>query len=144
MTERDPPNRRPRQKTLELGSELAKLGHTPESFARVIGRNASGLRRAIRGETRMSPSMARDIIDGLYAEGWTGDPKRIVQLQKVFPGVTVESLGRRAGRGSAYPPSAPRALLYEALSDLMRYLGREEVDRLYRRVFGMRPNERNK
>jgi hypothetical protein len=28
------------------------------------------------------------------------------------------------------------------LSDLMRYLGREEVDRVYERVFGTKPGEK--
>ncbi len=143
MTERDPPYRPPFQETIELGKVLMRLGHTPESFARVIGRNASGLRRAIRGETKMTSSMARDIIEGLYAEGWKGDPKRIVQLQNVSPGLAVERLRPRAERGPSYPPSAPRTLLYRALSDLMRYLGREEVDRVYTRVFGVRPNDKN-
>lgn len=142
MTERDPPKRRPFRKTVNLIDVLAELGHTPESFARVIGRNASGLRRTIRGETRPTPSAARDIIEGLYAEGWKGDPSRIVQLSNVNPGVTRERMRQRAGVGPSRSTSTSQAPLYRALSDLMRYLGRKEVDWVYERVFGAKPGEK--
>lgn len=152
MTEREPPNRRPMQKTVNLMDVLAGLGHTPESFARIIGRNASGLRRTIRGETRATPSAARDIIEGLYAEGWKGDPSRIVQLRNVNLGLMNELMKQRAESvraerervemGPSRSTSTSRTPLYRALSDLMRYLGRKEVDRVYERVFGARPNEK--
>jgi hypothetical protein len=142
MTEREPPWRRPVQKTVNLISVLADLGHTPESFARLIGRNASGLRRTIRGETKVTPSAARDIIEGLYAEGWKGDPKRIVQLSNVNTGLTRERMRQRAAVGPSWSASTSRAPLHRALSDLMRYLGREEVDWVYERVFGAKPNKK--
>ena len=154
MTEREPPGRPPVQKTVNLMDVLAGLGHTPESFARVIGRNASGLRRTIRGESRATPSAARDIIEGLRAEGWRGDPSRIVQLSNVNPGVSRERMRQqaqsvraereRAEMGPLRPTSTSRTPLYRALSDLMRYLGREEVDRVYERVFGAKPGEKNR
>ena len=144
MTEREPPGRRPVQKTVDLMGVLADLGHTPESFARLIGRNASGLRRTIRGETRATPSAARDIIEGLYAEGWKGDPSRIVQLGNVSLGLMNELMKQGAVVRPSRPTSTSRAPLYRALSDLMRYLGREEVDRVYERVFGAKPNEKDR
>jgi hypothetical protein len=143
MTERYPPNYRPKQKTINLADVLIELGHTPESFARIVGRNASGLRRAIRGETTMSSSMARDIVEGLYAEGWKGDPKRIVQLRNVALGVTRERLRQRAEMRPSHPTSASQGAVSRALADLMRALGRKEVDRVYRRVFGTRPDDKN-
>ena len=156
MTERDLQNRPPSQKTLELGSVLGELGHTPESFARVIGRNASGLRRAIRGETKMTPSLARDIVEGLYAEGWRGDPNRIRQLwraaygklgrkgrflpsgQVIMPdGSVVDPAAKPSVRGRSEPPAAVR--VRSALAELMRAVGREGVDWVYERVFGVKP-----
>ena len=50
---------------------LTELGHNPESFARVIGRNASGLRRAIRGVTTsqtVAVTLTR-LSRGLYRGG---------------------------------------------------------------------------
>src|SRR4028118_615016 len=142
MTEREPPGRRPVQKTVNLMDVLAGLGHTPESFARLIGRNASGLRRTIRGETRATPSAARDIIEGLRAEGWKGDPSRIVQLPNAIQMSHVERLRERAEATLSRPAPGSRAAVSRALTELMRYLGREEVDRVYGRVFGARPNEK--
>ena len=156
MTERGLSNRPPQQKAVELGSVLGELGHTPESFARLIGRNASGLRRTIRGETKLTPSLAKDIIEGLYAEGWRGDPNRIRQIR----GAAYGKPGRR-GRflpsgqilmadGSVVDPdsqprvrgqSEPRAAVRvrSALAELMRAVGREGVDWVYERVFGVKP-----
>ena len=156
MTERGLSNRPPRQKAVELGSVLGELGHTPESFARLIGRNASGLRRAIRGETKMTPSLAKDIIEGLYAEGWRGDPNRIRQLRGaalgqlgrqgrflpsgkvVMPdGSVVDPASQPSVRGRSEPPAAVR--VRSALAELMRAVGREGVDWVYERVFGVKP-----
>ena len=128
------------QPALDLGDVLSELGHTPESFARTVGRNASGLRRAIRGESRMTPSAARDVIEGLYAEGWKGDPNRIVQLRKAVPGATMNRLRERTEREP--PKLSSQARVRMALADLMRALGREEVDRVYGRVFGTKPGEK--
>ena len=128
------------QPALDLGDVLSKLGHTPESFARTVGRNASGLRRAIRGETTMSFSAARDVIEGLFAEGWEGDPSEIWQLRKVPHGAAMNRLERRSGRMPPAPTS--QAPVTRALANLMQHLGREEVDRVYRRVFGTRPSEK--
>lgn len=140
MTERDPPKRRPFQKTVNLMDVLANLGHTPESFARVIGRNASGLRRIIKGGTSVTPSTARDIVEGLYAEGWKGDPERIVQLRNSTSRVTMDPARERTGRKPLELSSRMRVRL--ALAELMRALDREEVDRVYERVFGAKPGEK--
>lgn len=155
MTERGLSNRPSRQKTLELSSVLSDLGHTPESYARVIGRNASGLRRAIKGETKMTPSMARDIVEGLYAEGWRGDPNRIRQLmraaygksgrrgrflpsgQVIMPDGSVDPPSQPGTRDRSEPPAAVR--VRSALAELMRAVGREGVDWVYERVFDVKP-----
>ena len=126
---------------LDLGDVLEELGHTPESFARIVGRTASGLRRAIRGGTTMSSSMARDVIEGLQAEGWQGDPRAIWQLQKALPGAAMDRVKERY-MGSSPEPASQRAQVSRALAELMRHLGRKEVDRVYRSVFGARPNEK--
>jgi hypothetical protein len=144
MTERYPPNYRRTQKTVNLMDVLAELGHTPESFARVVGRNASGLRRTIRGETRPTPSAARDIIEGLYSEGWRGDPNRIVQLQKSIPGAAMDRMRERTEGVPLQPMSTPRdASVFKALANLMQALGRKEVDRVYKSVFGTKPSEKD-
>ena len=140
MTERCPPSRN----TVDLQEVLAELGHTPESFARVVGRNASGLRRAIRGESQMTVPMARDIIDGLVAEDWQGDPTRIRQLTRVAK----HAMTYGHHRGHVIQPSAPPELssprhVQLALGQLMRALSREEVDRIYESVFGAKPGDKN-
>ncbi len=147
MTEREPPGRRPVQKTVNLMDVLDGLGHTPESFARLIGRNASGLRRTIRGDTRATPSAARDIIEGLYAEGWKGDPSRIVQLRNVNLGLMNELMKQRAERdraerGPSLLTPASQIAVTRALASLMEALGRKEVDWVYERVFGAKPKEK--
>ena len=134
---------------LDLGSVLRSVGHTPESFARVVGRNASGLRRAIRGESTMHHSTARDVAVALAKEGWRGDPNRIRQLREAVPGIierprdpgppsTSVKPGAKARRE---PPPGFRVRM--ALGELMRALGREEVDRVYAKVFGMKPHEKD-
>ena len=137
---------RPEQ-NLDLGEVLRELGHTPESFARVIDRNPSGFRRIVRGETTMlPPSTVREIIDGLFAEGFQGDPRTIKQLgamgwregARVLRARTVHQRGVIAGRQTVLPDTP----VSEALASLMQALGRKEVDRVYRRVFGTRPDEK--
>ena len=137
---------------LDLGHVLKGIGHTPESFARVIGRNSSGLRRAIRGETTMHHSTAREIAISLANEGWRGDPNRIVQLREAVPGIIERPRdpgpprdavkpGTKVRRGPRRePPSGSRVRI--ALAELMRAVGKEEVDRIYQRVFGERPGEK--
>ncbi len=133
---------------LDLGTVLKNIGHTPESFARVIGRNASGLRRAIRGESTIHHSAAREVAAGLAREGWRGDPNRIRQLRDAVPGM----LERPRDPG---PPAAavksganvrreppPGSRVRRALMELMRAVGREEVDRVYERVFDAKPNDK--
>ena len=138
----------PPKPVLDLGSVLKDIGHTPESFARVIGRNASGLRRAIRGESTMHHSTAREIAVSLAKEGWRGDPNRIRQLREAVPGIlerprdpgpprTGDKPGTKVRRE---PPPGMRVRL--ALAELMRAVGREEVDRVYERVFGTKPGEK--
>ena len=141
---------RPPYPALDLGKVLKDIGHTPESFARVIGRNASGLRRAIRGESTMHHSAAREIAVHLAKEGWRGDPNRIKQLRDAVPGLLERPRdpgppGTSAKEGPTKirrePPPGFRVRV--ALEELMRAVGREEVDRVYRRVFGARPDEKS-
>jgi hypothetical protein len=131
---------------LDLGGVLKGIGHTPESFARLIGRNASGLRRAIRGESTMHHSTAREVAVNLAREGWRGDPNRIKQLRDAVPGMIERprdpgppSTAKKVQRGM--PPSYR---VRRALGELMQAVGREEVDRVYRSVFGFAPNEKYK
>ena len=130
---------------LDLGSVLKDIGHTPESFARVIGRNASGLRRAIRGDSTMHHSTAREIAVSLAKEGWRGDPNRIRQLREAVPGIIERPRDPGPPRTSTKPGSKARRepppgfRVRLALAELMRALGREEVDRVYERVFGASP-----
>jgi hypothetical protein len=136
---------------LDLGNVLKDLGHTPESFARLIGRNASGLRRAIRGESTMHHSTAREVAVNLAREGWRGDPNRIKQLRDAVPGMIEQpsdpgppSTAKKIRREP--PPRrgpSPSYRVRRALGDLMLVVGREEVDRVYMRVFGTRPNDKN-
>ena len=141
MTQKDGPP----YPVLDLGGVLKGIGHTPESFARVIGRNASGLRRAIRGETTMHHSTAREIAVRLAQEGWTGDPNEIMQLREAVPGLIERprvpgppsTVAKPVPRGRREPPPGYRVQL--ALGELMRALGRREVDRVYVRVFGVSP-----
>jgi hypothetical protein len=76
------------------------------------------------------------------------DPKRIRQLRDAVPGM----LERPRDPG---PPAAavkpgtnvrreppPGFRVRRALGVLMRAVGREEVDRVYGRVFGVRPDEK--
>ena len=144
MTEKD---RLPKP-VLDLGAVLRDMGHTPESFARVVGRNASGLRRAIRGESTMHHSTARDIAVALAKEGWRGDPNRIRQLREAVPGV-IERPRDPGPPATAVKPSMtvrreppPSYRVRLALAELMRALGRKEVDRVYMRVFGKKPGEK--
>jgi hypothetical protein len=125
---------------LDLGEIIRELGHTPESFARVVGRNASGLRRIIRGEHMMARPTARDIIEGLFAEGWQGNPARIWQIRR-SPGESLRAAHRRrtALAGQAQEPGTPVSM---ALANLMQALGRKEVDRVYRSLFGTNPNDK--
>jgi|SRR5215211_3333876 len=130
---------------LDLGKVLMRIGHTPESFARVIGRNASGLRRAIRGETTMHHSTAREIAASLAREGWRGDPNEIIQLREAVPGLIERprnpsppsTAAKPVTRGRREPPPSYR--VRSALGELMRAVGRREVDRIYTRVFGVSP-----
>ncbi len=147
---------RSQEKLLDLGWVLQELGHTPESFARVIGRNASALRRSIKGMTTMHHSAARDVAEGLAREGWRGDPNRIRQLReaahgklgrqgRVLPsghiimadGSVVDPASQPSVRGGSEPPAAVR--VRSALAELMRAVGREGVDWVYERVFGVKP-----
>lgn len=134
---------------LDLGNVLKDMGHTPESFARVIGRNASGLRRAIRGESTMHHSTAREIAVHLAKEGWRGDPNRIKQLRDAVPGRLERPSdpgppGSNLKEGTKFrrePPPGFRVRV--ALEELMQAVGREEVDRVYRRVFGTKLDDKN-
>ncbi len=142
MTEREPPDRRSLQKKVNLMDVLDEIGHTPESFARLIGRNASGLRRIIRGETKMTSSAAKDIAEGLVAEGWEGELMTIPQLNRALHRSASPELAARLSRASTYRRSVSGTQVSAALANLMHYLGREEVDRVYGRVFGAKPGEK--
>jgi len=136
---------RPEQ-NLDLGEVLRELGHTPESFARVIDRNPSGFRRIVRGETTMLTShSAREIIDGLFAEGFQGDPRTIKQLGAMGWREGARALRERTMREreafSRRQRSTSGTYVFTALANLMRGLGREEVDRVYEKVFGAKPGE---
>jgi hypothetical protein len=122
---------------------LKALGHTPESFARVVGRNASGLRRAIRGETKMNISTVKEIVEGLRKEGWGGDPFEIRQLRLAAPRTAITQPEEKERAGREPPRRSSQARVRLALGELMRALGREEVDRVYARVFGAKPNEKD-
>ena len=90
----------------------------------------------------MHHSAARDVAAGLRAEVWGGGPNRIGQLSKVAAGrlELLEEQGVRTPRGAA-----PRgAGVARALAELMRHLGKKEVNRVYGRVFGERPNDDGK
>jgi hypothetical protein len=139
---------------LDLGSVLKDLGHTPESFARLIGRNASGLRRAIRGESTMHHSTAREVAVNLAREGWRGDPNRIKQLRDAVPGrieqprdpgppSTAKKVQRGMPPGRSRREVPPSYRVRRALRELMQAVGREEVDRVYTSVFGTKPNEKD-
>src|SRR5215203_1382015 len=78
--------RKSTEKLLDLGQVLQELGHTPESFSRVIGRNASALRRSIKGMTTMHHSATMAVARGLAREVWSGDPSRIRQLREATRG----------------------------------------------------------
>lgn len=145
MTEPYKPRYRPPEPTQDLGDALAEIGHTPESFARAIDRNPSGLRRLIRGEHRASTSMVKDIIKGLRREGFRGDTLDIKQLHQAGPR---SAMGRTEGEeGTNREPAkslqlSSRARVRAALTELMRVLDRKEVDRVYERVFGAKPGEK--
>lgn len=136
----------PEKGLLDLHRVLHGLGHTPESFARFIDRNASGIRRIIYGKHEVSRHMAKDIVEGLYALGFRDDPGRIWQLRKIPPGVLQAAFREQAVLARQTNASETPALgtrVTQALANLMLALGREEVDRVYRRVFGARPDDKN-
>jgi hypothetical protein len=65
----------------DLADILASLNHNPESFAKVIGRNPSGIRRVVNGDVTPSPAVVVDILTGLYAEGYRGEPGHVRQVK---------------------------------------------------------------
>ena len=65
----------------DLAEILESLNHNPESFAKVIGRNPSGFRRIVNGDVTPSSTMVADILTGLYAEGYQGEPGHVRQLK---------------------------------------------------------------
>jgi hypothetical protein len=76
------------------------------------------------------------------------DPNRISQLRDAVPGM-LERPGDPGPPAAAVKPGTnvrceppPGFRVRRALGVLMRAVGREEVDRVYGRVFGARPGEK--
>jgi hypothetical protein len=91
----------------------------------------------------MTPSAATDVAEGLVAEGWVGDLTTIRQLGVALNRTASPRLARLLRRNaSTHRRSAPGTQVSAALASLMRALGREEVDRVYERVFGAKPDEK--
>jgi hypothetical protein len=93
----------------------------------------------------MHHSTAREIAASLAKEGWRGDPNEIIQLREAVPGLierprdpappsTAAKMGDEVRRG---PP--PTYRIRRALGELMQVVGREGVDQVYERVFGVSP-----
>jgi hypothetical protein len=155
----------------DIAEILESLNHNPESFAKVIGRNPSGFRRIVNGDVTPSPTMVADILTGLYAEGYQGEPGDVRQLKGGLrgsmwkrqwwidraatrapsSGLTASGAPRQGvgARRQAVPPARGVPPQKETTDYRMkrifdlaaRSLGRKESYERLRRVFGDDPKE---
>jgi hypothetical protein len=148
----------------DLSEILESLNHNPESFAKVIGRNPSGFRRVVNGDVTPSPAVVADILTGLYAEGYRGEPGHVRQVKDRLHGNMWKRqwwIDRAAGASSRSGLTAsgeprqerPQTTSFARLKDPTGYrmkkifdlaaqsLGREESYERLRRLFGDEPKE---
>jgi hypothetical protein len=146
----------------DLSEILETLNHNPESFAKVIGRNPSGFRRIVNGDVTPSPAMVADILTGLYAEGYQGQPGHVRQVKDGLRGsmwkrqwwidraasrVPSRGLSASGAPRQGVPPAKGRPHQKETTDPRMkrifdlaaRSLGREESYERLRRVFADEP-----
>ena len=155
----------------DLAEILESLNHNPESFAKVIGRNPSGFRRIVNGDVTPSSTMVADILTGLYAEGYQGEPGHVRQLKGGLRGSMwnrqwwIDRAATRVPSSDLTASGAPRqgvgaprqrgpqTTAFARLQDPIGYrmkkifdlaaqsLGREESYERLRRLFGDEPKE---
>ena len=145
----------------DLADILASLNHNPESFAKVIGRNPSGIRRVVNGDVTPSPAVVVDILTGLYAEGYRGEPGHVRQVKNRLHGNMWKRqwwVDRATGVASSSPSVSgaprqgrPQTTTFARQKDPTGYrmkkifdlaaqsLGREESYERLRRLFGDGP-----
>lgn len=147
----------------DLAEILESLNHNPESFAKVIGRNPSGFRRVVNGDVTPSPAVVADILTGLYAEGYRGEPGQVRQVKDRLHGNMWKRqwwIDRATGVPSSGPSvggaprqRGPQTTAFARLQDTTGYrmkrifdlaaqsIGREESYERLRRLFGDGPKE---
>jgi hypothetical protein len=118
----------------DLEDVLTEREETPESFARRIGRNASGFRRTLRSDKRrFSPEVAEDIAAGLKELGYEGNPWRIKQLRGVVRrvlkdkyGVDHEESKARSRQSDVWRDEGLHAEIRELIERQQRLLGEQQ------------------